>query len=111
MINIKTRILLFLAQQSTPSMPFSCSNGHSIGLYCNISNAICDMLRPCQNNGICYNETKASYNYSCVCPNGFNGRRCEIDNRPCQPIGCWNNGIYNLFVLISHHKTVKTFFL
>ncbi len=92
-MNIKKCIFFFLAEQSTSSVPYTCSTENGLGPYCNISNAVCDMLKPCQNDGTCYSETKSSYNYSCLCPADFNGKRCEIDNRPCQPIGCWNNGI------------------
>ena len=30
--------------------------------------------------------------YSCNCAPGFAGSRCQLDQRPCQPTTCWNNG-------------------
>jgi hypothetical protein len=84
-----------------PSSPFftapSCSNQTEIGVDCNITTNLCEMQKPCQNNGNCSNNNTAHYGYICSCPSGFNGTRCELDIRPCKPNTCWNNG--NLYFL------------
>ena len=33
--------------------------------------------------------------YSCNCAPGFAGSGCQLDQRPCQPTTCWNNGTCN----------------
>ena len=102
MMNTKSYFHFFLVQQSTPSVLSTFSTEHcggrGIGPDCNISNSICDLLDPCRNNGTCYNNTTTEDGYNCSCSPDFTGLRCEIDNRPCQPIGCWNNGRQSLFL-------------
>jgi len=87
--------LYFLAESSpTFFVPQSCSGQYQkIGPDCKTSSAPCDMLKPCQNNGNCTNNNNTLYGYNCLCPPGFNGTECQIDNRLCKPNTCWNNGI------------------
>ena len=79
-------------ETATPFLPPRCPNATTIGPQCNVSNALCDILQPCQNNAIC-NETKAvPQGYVCSCLAGFYGQHCEDDRRPCQPGTCRNQG-------------------
>ncbi len=103
-INIKD-IFFFLVQQSTSSpTTLPCSTEHGLGPYCNISNTLCDMLKPCENDGTCSNTNATVSGYNCSCLSDFNGRRCEFDNRPCKPNICWNNGIQSLFYFSSQNR-------
>jgi len=86
--------LYFLAESPSLSfVPRPCPGQYQIGPDCNTSSAPCDILKPCQNNGSCINNNNTLYNYMCLCPPGFNGTECQIDNRPCKPNTCWNNGV------------------
>ena len=71
----------------------SCPSQYQTGLDCNISSTLCDVTKPCQNNGSCINNNSIPRGYTCTCPRGFDGTECQIDNRPCKPNTCWNNGI------------------
>ncbi|CAF4153927.1 unnamed protein product [Adineta steineri] len=81
-----------LLQSFTPP---TCPSSTSIGLTCNVSSTSCDMLSPCQNNGLCVDDNTTLSDYICLCPYGFDGQQCQTDYRPCQPDTCWNNGICN----------------
>ncbi|CAF0862455.1 unnamed protein product [Adineta steineri] len=81
-----------LLQSFTPP---TCPSSTSIGLTCSISSTSCDMLNPCQNNGLCIDDNTTLSDYICLCPYGFDGQQCQTDYRPCQPDTCWNNGICN----------------
>ncbi len=60
------------------------------------------MLEPCQNNVNCTNDNTTANGYNCTCPPGFNGEQCQLDNRPCKPNICWNNGSsYRLYSIIN----------
>ncbi len=89
-------IFLFFLVNTPASffVPRPCPNQTQIGVYCNISSKLCDMLKPCQNNGTCNNTNTTLSGYICSCPSGFNGTNCEINIHPCQSNTCWNNGIY-----------------
>ena len=77
-----------------------CQNSTRIGLFCNISNTPCDVLKPCLNNGSCSNTNTTVHGYNCTCPTGFNGTNCDIDNRPCQSNTCRNKGNdFHLFLV------------
>jgi hypothetical protein len=97
-------ILFFLVQQSTSSVPFTCPTERGLGPYCNISNTVCDMLNPCRNGSTCINTNRTLYGYNCSCQPGFSGIKCEVDNRPCGPNPCWNNGIQSLFYSFSQNS-------
>lgn len=43
--------------------------------------------KPCLNNGVCTNLING---YRCLCPNGYNGTRCEINENECDPNPCVN---------------------
>lgn len=60
-----------------------------MGVYCNISSQPCDVLQPCENNGVCNNT---AYGFLCICPLYFDGTRCENDRRLCQANTCLNSG-------------------
>ncbi|CAF4904762.1 unnamed protein product [Rotaria sp. Silwood1] len=66
-----------------------------IGTYCDISNSLCAMSKPCQNNGSCVNDQSKILGYYCVCPSGFNSTDCEFDYRPCKSHTCLDHGTCN----------------
>ncbi|UJR32746.1 hypothetical protein I4U23_020205 [Adineta vaga] len=70
-------------------VPPNCSNSSYIGVHCNISSDLCDMQKPCLNNGTCH-KTKTSY--TCSCPSSYGGKNCEIYDRSCKSTTCLNNG-------------------
>ncbi|UJR11315.1 hypothetical protein I4U23_015496 [Adineta vaga] len=76
-------------------IPPPCMNPYTIGLQCNISSTVCDMLKPCLNNGTCTNMNTSDFGYNCSCPSEFIGARCEFDHRVCKEDTCLNNGICN----------------
>ncbi|UJR19328.1 hypothetical protein I4U23_022457 [Adineta vaga] len=81
-------------QLSSPSLNFvasSCTQ-NKIGFYCNISSTSCQMMKPCQNNGTCFDNNTILNSYNCLCLQGFNGSMCENDYRSCQSNTCLNNG-------------------
>jgi hypothetical protein len=82
-------------------VPPTCATSTGIGSNCSISALLCDILKPCQNNGSCVNDNTTLYGYICKCLVGFNGTQCQYDYRPCQPNTCWNNGIFNKNKLIN----------
>jgi hypothetical protein len=89
-------IQLFLSfLENASHLPFVAPTcpGQNIGANCNTSSAPCDILKPCQNNGTCNNTNTTPNGYVCTCPSGFDGDQCQIDNRPCKPTTCWNDGI------------------
>jgi hypothetical protein len=106
-IKSETSFLHSLVHQPSSSfMAPTCSNSTQMGTNCNISKSSCDILQPCQNNGVCNNTNTTLLGYLCLCPPGFNGTRCELDYRPCKSYTCWNNGIQSLsFSLIKQIKS------
>ena len=65
-----------------------------------IQDNVCDLLYPCQNQGICYVTFANMSDYNCICIYGFNGTRCQYDRRICTPTKCWNHGKRKLLLLI-----------
>ncbi|CAM4826422.1 unnamed protein product [Rotaria magnacalcarata] len=75
-----------------PFVPTQICNNSQIGVNCNVSNSPCDLLKPCQNNGICERNPTDINDYNCLCSRGFNGTHCELDHRPCKPQTCLGHG-------------------
>ncbi|CAF1248706.1 unnamed protein product [Adineta ricciae] len=69
-------------------------NTSYIGSYCNISGNICHVQNPCLHTGNC-TSLNNNQDYYCSCPLGFSGKRCQVDERPCKPSRCLNNGEFS----------------
>ncbi|CAF2929625.1 unnamed protein product [Rotaria sp. Silwood2] len=97
LINDITNLIVTSTNKPSPSyiVPCPCPNTTNIGVNCNISSTLCDVLKPCQNNGTCINIQSNIPSYSCSCPFGFTGIHCEFDHRPCKPNTCLYHGICN----------------
>ncbi|CAM4971981.1 unnamed protein product [Rotaria socialis] len=78
-----------------PFFPTQICNNSQIGVNCNVSNSPCDLLKPCQNNGICERNPTDINCYNCLCSRGFNGSHCDFDHRPCKPQTCLDHGECN----------------
>ncbi len=74
-------------------IPPACPVLGQTGSACNTPFTLCDLLKPCQNNGTCVNNNTVLRGYTCLCLLNFNGTECQYDNQPCQPNTCLNNGI------------------
>ncbi|CAF0918198.1 unnamed protein product [Adineta steineri] len=72
--------------------PHACEDSTEIGSHCNVSNAPCNQLQPCLNNGTCYNNDTNVDRYFCLCLEGFNGTECQLDFRVCKSDTCFNDG-------------------
>ena len=82
-----------LAQQSYVTLISTTSSVSStVGPHRSMSNNQCSLLQPCQNNGTCTNTSIDLSGYTCSCPEGYNGTRCQFDHRLCRENICWNNG-------------------
>ena len=77
-------------------MVSDCGDPTRIGTNCDVSNTLCDMLKPCKNNATCNNKND---DYECICLLGFDGKQCQFDRRPCKPNTCWNDGLFYLSIL------------
>ena len=88
-----------LASQSSAPLPHH--QPFCTGASCNVSMDPCLLLQPCQNNATCTNTT-TSTGYACSCPPQFAGKNCEIDQRPCQPLSCRNNGLLSSHPHCTH---------
>ena len=73
-------------------VPSTCMNVTSFGANCNTSSTACDVLQPCQNDGVCNNTNVTPIGFDCLCSAGFRGTRCEHDQRPCRADTCRNQG-------------------
>ncbi|CAF1262667.1 unnamed protein product [Rotaria sp. Silwood1] len=80
---------------SSSFKPDACENRTMIGFNCNTPNSLCKMLKPCQNNGTCYDTETEIPSYHCSCPSDFNGTDCEFNCRPCKPYTCLDHGLCN----------------
>ncbi|CAF4147425.1 unnamed protein product [Rotaria sp. Silwood2] len=76
-------------------VPKPCLNTTNIDVNSNISNTLCDIFKPCQNNGICTNIQANIPSYFCSCQLGFSGIHCEFDYRPCKQNTCLYHDICN----------------
>lgn len=54
----------------------------------------CGTHKPCLNHGTCHHL--GGEKFSCTCPEGISGTRCEIVEHPCAPMPCKNNGTCNV---------------
>ncbi|XP_033997917.1 LOW QUALITY PROTEIN: protein delta homolog 2-like, partial [Trematomus bernacchii] len=63
------------------------------GRFCDKDLQVCSQRPPCLNGASCVMED--SGDYSCVCPEGFHGRDCELKTGPCQQSRspCRNGGL------------------
>ena len=92
---------ILVQRTDTSFAPPTCPDAVSIGVNCSTSSALCDVLLPCQNNGICNHTNITLVGYTCSCATGFNGARCEDDHRPCKPDTCWNQGMNRLISVVD----------
>ncbi|CAF0808853.1 unnamed protein product [Adineta ricciae] len=69
--------------------PIPCPDSTKLGKYCNSSASICDLRKPCLNDGNCTN-TNNNQDYTCLCPAGFTGNHCETKDGPCKVNTCIN---------------------
>ena len=98
-------------QQTGVFIPNVCPNASYIGQRCDILNKPCDIVKPCQNSGTCYNNDTLTNGYVCLCLTGFNGTRCELDHRPCKHDTCCNNGITFCYVISNKDSMFPFFFV
>lgn len=85
----------------------TCTSANMMGSNCNVSKKPCDIAQPCQNGGLCTNTNDTDIGFFCACPNGFSGRDCEIDLRPCQSYSCWNGNEYRFDSLwMNQHRDI-----
>ncbi|CAF4452528.1 unnamed protein product, partial [Adineta steineri] len=77
-----------------PELPlYKCADETYMGLYCNITNDVCERYHPCYNEAICYSNGTIELQYSCACKsNEYSGYDCEYDNRICKNNTCLNGG-------------------
>ncbi len=60
----------------------NCPVGH-FGAGCSASDSICDLSKPCSNNGTCLSNSTNDRGFTCSCAPYFNGSNCQNDYRPC----------------------------
>uniref|UniRef100_A0A8B9M689 Protein delta homolog 2 n=1 Tax=Accipiter nisus TaxID=211598 RepID=A0A8B9M689_9AVES len=62
------------------------------GKFCDKDIHICEHQSPCQNGAQCIYDRDGEY--SCLCPEGFHGKDCEMKTGPCEKAGspCKNGG-------------------
>lgn len=59
---------------------------HSLHLFFPPSDVhICEHQSPCQNGAQCIYDRDGDY--SCLCPEGFHGKDCEMKAGPCEKAG------------------------
>ncbi|XP_018969574.2 protein delta homolog 2 [Cyprinus carpio] len=70
----------------------TCMDGWA-GRFCDKDIYVCSRKQPCQNGATCV--LNDSGDYSCLCPEGFRGRDCELKTGPCQKTKspCKNGGL------------------
>uniref|UniRef100_A0A803JYD3 Protein delta homolog 2 n=1 Tax=Xenopus tropicalis TaxID=8364 RepID=A0A803JYD3_XENTR len=68
-----------------------CHNGWA-GKFCDKDLHLCNHSDPCQNQGECLIDHDGEF--SCICPEPFYGRTCELKRGPCEKAGfpCLNGG-------------------
>lgn len=78
-------------------LPLNLCPAGRFGNGCAFVDDVCNISRPCQNNGHCTTNATIQRGYSCSCPWGFIGDDCDIDQRPCKSNTCRNQGENNSF--------------
>ncbi len=73
--------------------PPSCPNSTNIGINCNISIDLCQMTKPCLNNGTCYKNDANLNDYNCSCSADFFGKNCQFYKKSCRNHICLNDGL------------------
>ncbi|XP_027131281.1 protein delta homolog 2 isoform X2 [Larimichthys crocea] len=70
----------------------SCKTGWG-GRFCDKDLLVCSAQRPCRNGATCVMEDSGEY--TCVCPEGFYGRNCQLKTGPCHQrrSPCKNGGL------------------
>nr|XP_046258978.1 protein delta homolog 2 isoform X2 [Scatophagus argus] len=70
----------------------SCEPGWG-GRFCDKDLFVCSQRPPCQNGATCVMEDSGEY--TCVCPEGFHGRDCQLKTGPCHQrrSPCKNGGL------------------
>ncbi|KAF7642793.1 hypothetical protein LDENG_00250580, partial [Lucifuga dentata] len=70
----------------------SCEAGWA-GRFCDKDLHVCWKQQPCQNGATCVMEDSGEY--SCLCPEGFHGRNCQLKTGPCHQrrSPCKNGGL------------------
>ncbi|KAK2824742.1 hypothetical protein Q5P01_021917 [Channa striata] len=70
----------------------SCEPGWG-GRFCDKDLFVCLEQQPCQNGATCVMEDSGEY--SCLCPEGFHGRNCQLKTGPCHHSRslCKNGGL------------------
>ncbi|OCT79577.1 protein delta homolog 2 [Xenopus laevis] len=68
-----------------------CHNGWA-GKFCDKDLHMCNHSNPCQNEGVCIIDSDGEF--SCICPEPFYGRTCELKRGPCEKarFPCLNSG-------------------
>lgn len=72
-----------------PNIKCTCLPGFT-GEFCQSTVSVCQLLRPCQNNGFC-SEVAASVSvlgFVCNCSVGYSGTYCEKFENPCSSFPC-----------------------
>ncbi|XP_028650648.1 sushi, nidogen and EGF-like domain-containing protein 1 isoform X1 [Erpetoichthys calabaricus] len=60
---------------------------------CNDSASVCQNLRPCMNGGHCIDDCiTGNPSYTCSCPSGYTGKKCQLDINECESSPCMNGG-------------------
>uniref|UniRef100_UPI0037E7A827 protein delta homolog 2 n=1 Tax=Semicossyphus pulcher TaxID=241346 RepID=UPI0037E7A827 len=70
----------------------SCEPGWG-GRFCDKDLFVCSQQQPCQNGATCVMEDSGEY--TCLCPEGFHGRHCQLKTGPCHQrrSPCKNGGL------------------
>ncbi|XP_066540529.1 delta and Notch-like epidermal growth factor-related receptor isoform X2 [Hoplias malabaricus] len=78
-----------ITQLTATTFYCQCEEGYS-GIFCEEFDAC--HSKPCENNGTCtdWRQGEEGHNYTCTCPPGFEGERCQILVNHCSSEPCKN---------------------
>ena len=96
--------------RSTLFAPLACSDPTRIGSTCNAMNTACAMMQPCQNDGLCDNDNRTTFGYSCSCTLDFKGDQCQIDRQICRSNTCLHNGSVHVALCLHASETLDAHF-